>query len=116
MRSLEWLFVIALVLYSASIWAERIVGKLRAWMIVAFGIGLAADTVGTVVLCAPAALSWKWSFHTTTGLASLAIMAVHFLWALLATRGGRAAALFHRWSVAAWLLWLSSFLSGAFIR
>ena len=116
MRPLEWLFIIALILYSVSIWADQFAGRLRGWMIISFGLGLSADAAGTVLLCSAAASRWHWNFHTVTGLASLAIMALHFAWALVALSDHRTAAMFHRWSVAAWALWLCSFFSGAFIR
>jgi uncharacterized repeat protein (TIGR03987 family) len=116
-RSLEWLFVVALILYSTAIWSDRLSGSLKKWMIACFGVGLLADVSGTVLLCAPATIAWHFTLHTVTGLLSLLIMALHFVWAVLASKNPtRFGALFHRWSVAAWSLWMVSFLSGAFIH
>jgi len=51
MRPLEWLFFAALAAYSTAIWADRLTGALARWMIAVFGLGLAADTLGTVLVC-----------------------------------------------------------------
>lgn len=117
MRSLEGLFFIALALYSTAIWADRLQGKLQHWMIWTFGAALCADTAGTILLCSTVSNSFKLTLHTVSGAASLAIMSLHFAWALLAARrGGNYEARFRRWSLTAWALWLVSFFSGAFIH
>lgn len=114
---LEWFFVAACLLYSGAILSHVFIGRFRPWIVAAFGTGLACDTLGTVLLCATVAGAWRPTFHMITGTASLVIMALHFVWALLAMRRGqRSEAFFRRWSIPAWLLWLSSFVSGAFLH
>jgi uncharacterized repeat protein (TIGR03987 family) len=116
-RPLETLFFAALALYTVATWADRRKGELRPWMVLVFGSALAADLTGTVLLCAAVTDAWRPTLHMLTGTASLAIMALHFAWALLALRrGGPSEARFRRWSVWAWALWLVSFVSGAVIR
>ena len=113
MRWLELLFVIALFLYSFVIWSHRIKQKLRPWMIWVFGLGLASDVAGTVLLCAMTAQGWVFTLHTVAGLISLLVMALHFFWALLAiTVGRKFEAHFNRFSLYAWFLWLIAFFSG----
>lgn len=113
MHSLELLFVVALVLYTLVIWTHRKKHKLYLWMIWTFGIALVADTSGTIFLCAINTTKWTWTYHTISGLTSLFIMALHFTWAFLAlTVGGRFEAYFNRFSIFAWLLWLTAFVSG----
>ena len=113
MRPLELLFVVALILYSSVIWLHKLHHKLYLWMVLLFGIGLAADVSGTVFLCMTAGARWRFTLHTVSGLVSLVIMALHFAWALLAVRGvGTSREYFDRFSVYAWLLWLVSFISG----
>jgi uncharacterized repeat protein (TIGR03987 family) len=117
MRSLEWFFFAAFILYSLAIWADRLRGTLRPWMVGVFAAGLAADTAGTLIICSSAFDAFRINLHTLTGAASLVIMAVHFLWALLALRLGPIHAVrFRRWSPFAWSLWLLSFFSGAFFH
>lgn len=115
MPRLELLFVLALVLYSLAIWSDRIKKELRAWMLAVFGTALIADILGTVLLCAVVSDAFRVNVHTVTGLASLAIMLVHYIWALQAflAYDRRSETRFRRWSVWAWGLWLVSFLSGA---
>ncbi len=69
--------------------------------------------MGTFLLCVAAAHSWQWNTHSIAGLAALVIMAAHFGWYLLALfKSGKWAVSFHRWSVAAWAVWLVAFVSG----
>lgn len=113
MRPLELLFVVALLLYSFVIWSHQFKKRFSPWMVWLFGIGLAADVSGTVFLCVAAASRWRFTLHTVSGLVSLLIMALHFGWALLAvTFGGRFEAYFKRFSLTAWGLWLTAFVSG----
>lgn len=113
MRSLELLFVAALILYTLVIWVHRIQHRLYGWMIWLFGAGLLADISGTIFLCAISAVSWKFTLHTVSGFVSLIIMALHFSWAFLAHAAhGKFEAYFNRFSVYAWLLWLVAFISG----
>lgn len=114
MRPLEFLFIIALVLYTFVIWAQRVKHTLRPWMVWLFGAGLTADVSGTVFLCgAMFTVQWTFTLHTVSGLVSLMIMALHFLWALFALRArGKFETYFDRFSVYAWCLWLVAFISG----
>jgi uncharacterized repeat protein (TIGR03987 family) len=118
MPRLELLFVVALALYSTVIWTHFIQRKkapeLRRWMLWTFGIALALDVSATIFVCSLNSKGWTWDLHTTTGLVSVLIMALHFAWALDATlrTHGRCAELFNRFSLAAWGVWLVSFISG----
>jgi len=117
MPRLELLFFLAAILYTTAIWADRLGGKLKPWMIWTFGAALSADTAGTILLCATVTDAFRVNVHTLTGAASLVIMAAHFAWALLAVlKSDRYEARFRRWSLWAWGLWLVSFFSGAFFH
>jgi len=117
MRPIEFLFGVALLLYSYVIWWHKIKCQLKLWMVVLFGIGLSADITGTFILCNimnPA--NWKLNAHVASGFVSLLIMAEHFRWAVNAFRGKRKyERRFNRFSIRAWLLWLAAFASGFFI-
>lgn len=113
MREFELLFVIALVLYSFVIWFHVFKKRFYLWMVVLFGIGLAADASGTLFLCVASTDKWKFTSHTVSGLMSLVIMAFHFFWAVNAIKiGGRWENYFNRYSICAWFFWLFSFVSG----
>ena len=113
MSPLEYLFIIALLMYSFVIWWHRFTHKLSSWMVWLFGVGLLADASGTVLLCVVNAESWQFTLHTVSGLFALLIMALHFLWALPASvsRGG-SRRYFDRFSIYAWSLWFVAFVSG----
>lgn len=113
MRSLESLFIIALIFYTFVIWLHQIRHRFHPWMVWLFGIALVTDTSGTVLLCIIAANRWEFSLHTVSGLVSLTIMALHFFWAILAnTIHGRFEDYFKRFSLYAWGIWLTAFISG----
>lgn len=113
MLSLEWLFVTALVLYTWVIWRHRFKKNFSAGMVVLFGLGLAADSAGTIFLCVMTAARWQFTFHTVSGLVSLLIMGLHFVWMILALKkGGAFENYFNRFSIYAWLIWLVAFVSG----
>lgn len=113
MRLLEMLFVTALVLYSIVVWSHKIKKTLNLWMVWLFGIGLAADAGGTIFLCMAVASRWTFTLHTISGLVSLFIMTLHFIWAFLSiVCGGRFEVYFKRFSVPAYFLWLIAFISG----
>lgn len=117
MPRLELLFVVALALYSIVIWTHWLRRKrlpeLRRWMLWTFGIALTCDISATIFVCT-LGNQWIWNFHTITGLASVLVMGLHFIWALDATvwTRGRCQELFNQCSLWAWVLWLSSFISG----
>lgn len=115
-RALEHLFTVALLLYSTVIWTHWRTKKLRPWMAYVFGLALLTDATATVTVCWLLTGYWSWSFHTLVGIASLLVMGLHFLWALGAlTYRGRLETYFRRYSLAAWSVWLVSFVTG-FIR
>ena len=111
MHSSEWLFVVALVLYSVAIWGHVLCGEFRRWMLPVFGLAVLADISGTIFLCGISG-RWIWTFHTVMGLLALLIMTLHLVWARFAARRvGRSAELFKKYSVWAWVLWLVAFFS-----
>lgn len=116
MYPLELLFVAALVLYSFVIWSHKFGRKLDIWMVGLFGLGVIADIGGTVLLCVSMTARWTWTLHTYSGLAALLIMALHFIWAVLAiSKEGSWKTYFDRFSVFAWCLWVIAFISGMLI-
>lgn len=116
MRALEFLFFVALCFYTLAIWVHKFQGTFRAWVIWVFGFGLAADISGTIFLCMALATAWKLDLHAISGFLSLLIMAVHFMWALLAVMiGERFEEYFKRYSIIAWCVWMIAFVSGIFL-
>lgn len=106
------LIVLALCLYSLAIWADKLQGQLKTWMIITFSAAFVADLCGTSLM-GLLSDSQELSLHSYCGFLALVVMCLHLLWALLAKyRQGRSSELFRRFSLWAWLLWLVAFFSG----
>lgn len=119
------LITAALVLYSTGVFSERRAGRLRWSHVGLFGAGLAFDAAGTALMTVIATdpghgrtggptgvLNVVMAF---TGAAALALMAIHFVWALAVLIRDREAErlTFHRFSLAVWALWLIPYITGA---
>lgn len=118
------LISLALVAYTAGVWAERISGRLRPFHAVLFGAGLAFDAGGTWLMSriaeagthdsATATGGVLMSVMAVTGLIALVLMAVHFVWAVVVLVRNREEELatFHRFSVIVWAIWLVPYFTG----
>lgn len=119
------LITAALLLYSTGVFSERRAGRLRWGHVGLFGAGLAFDAAGTVLMTVIAADPGRARIGGTTGVlnvvmaftgaTALALMSVHFVWALAVLIRDREAErlTFHRFSLAAWGLWLVPYVTGA---
>lgn len=115
-KAVSWM-LLALLFYTYAVFSGRREG-LGTRHLVAFGIGLFCDALGTHQMSVYARLHGKApQMHNISGLLSLGGMAFHFLLALVASLIRRAGAInrtFHRVSLTIYTLWLLAFLSGAF--
>ena len=103
----------ALILYSIGVWSERIAGRLKAWHLIFFWLGLAADTIGTGMMIDMVG-QLTLDLHTVTGFIAILLMLIHAIWAtvVLWRKDERMITQFHRFSVAVWLIWLIPYISG----
>tara|TARA_R100000365_G_C2747330_1_gene77135 strand:- start:1350 stop:1754 length:405 start_codon:yes stop_codon:yes gene_type:complete len=117
------LITLALVFYSIGVWVERVQRTLTWWHGAFFALGLAADTTGTLLMSQIAsdrradgveagALD---QMMAITGLAAIILMAIHLAWAVVVLIRGRAneKAVFHRFSIVVWTIWLVPYVLGA---
>lgn len=114
---------LALVWYTLGVWAERVQRVLKGWHVVCFGLGLASDATGTYLMTRIAAanaangvpFSGLVELMGWTGTLAIALMAVHFGWALVVLVRNRPQELasFHRFSVVVWAIWLVPYFAGA---
>ena len=119
------LITAALVLYSTGVFSERRAGRLRWGHVGLFGAGLAFDAAGTALMTVIAADPSRGrtggptgvlnGVMASTGATALALMAIHFGWALVVLFRDREAErfTFHRFSLAVWGLWLIPYITGA---
>jgi uncharacterized repeat protein (TIGR03987 family) len=103
---------LALVFYSIGVWSERFAGKLMAWHLVFFWLGVISDTWGTGMMFEMAG-GLTINVHGVTGLIAILLMLVHAIWAtlVLVRNDTRMIYRFHRFSVIVWLIWLIPYFS-----
>ena len=102
----------ALLLYSLSIWSEKIKHQLKHWMIVTFIFAFICDLIGTSIMGLQTNGA-KLHTHGAFGYIALVIMGFHLAWAIKAFKtDGTSAKLFHRFSVYAWFIWLIALFTG----
>ena len=107
------LMVSALICYSIGVWSEKLAGRLKAWHLIFFWIGFAADTSGTTLMSRLSGM-FTLSVHSVTGAAAILLMLAHAVWAtiVLIRRDQRAIVGFHRLSIFVWMVWMIPFLTG----
>ncbi len=103
--------VLALILYTVSIWSERAIGDLRLWMVLTFLIGFLCDLIGTFIMSMKTTISFN--VHSLFGFLAVIIMAFHLLLAVMALKKiWKAEVLFKKFSVYAWSIWVLAFITG----
>lgn len=110
------IITLALVLYTIGVWGERVQGILKSWHALFFGLGLAADTTGTLLMTRIAAsrrddgvaAGGLSTLMAVSGTIAILLMAVHLVWAItvLVRNRDREKLTFHRFSVIVWAIWL----------
>ncbi|RRD47082.1 HsmA family protein [Tessaracoccus sp. OH4464_COT-324] len=119
------LISLALASYTVGVLAEHRGRVLRWWHAAAFAVGLLFDATGTWIM-SDIARSGAETLGTSavaqglsevmaiTGAAALLLMALHLAWALTVLWRGRERekAVFHRFSLGVWLVWLVPYFTG----
>jgi uncharacterized repeat protein (TIGR03987 family) len=108
---------LALLFYSIGVWSERFAGRLKAWHLVFFWLGLVCDTWGTGLMFEMAG-GMTYDIHGLTGLLAIVLMLVHAVWAtwVLLKKDERLIVSFHKFSVVVWVIWLIPYFSPMAIR
>lgn len=108
----------ALIFYSVGVWSERIQGGLRGWHVVAFGLGLLCDFVGTAFMAELVRLTGQDNrLHAVLGSIAVFLMAIHAIWAYWTFRKGseKAKRSFSRFSIIVWFIWLIPYFIGVYL-
>lgn len=108
-----FLFTIALVFYSISVWAGWFSKRLKLWHIYVFLIGLFTDYLATVLTyVAIGGIVFTW--HAILGFISIALMTIHVVWSIIVylNKNEQSITSFHRISIIVWGIWMVSYLSG----
>jgi uncharacterized repeat protein (TIGR03987 family) len=108
------IFIIsAAILYSITIWTERIRKQLQPWMIKLFSVAFTCDLIGTFMMFLMATKKLSFAPHSICGYLALLIMGIHFFWAIKAKKKPeKYAHLFTKYSIIAWFVWMAAFVSG----
>ncbi|NCE73041.1 HsmA family protein [Odoribacter sp. Z80] len=108
----------ALIFYSVGVWSERIQGRLKGWHVVAFGLGVTCNFVGTAFMAESERLTGH-DNHLRAVIGSIAIfvMAAHAVWAFRVFRKGTTQAKhrFSRLGVVVWCIWLILYFVGMYL-
>lgn len=118
------LITLALVFYTVGVWAEHRSGELKWWHVVAFGLGLAADISGTIVMSVIAKSDGPSGLEgnpimaqamAVTGLVAVLLMGFHFVWGVVTMVRNKPAEkkAFHKFSTLVWAIWLIPYFTGA---
>ena len=108
---------LALVFYSAGVWAEKIKGYLKVWHLLLFWAGLTFDTTGTILMSAITEQS-TFDIHSLSGILSILLMALHAMWAtiVLIRKQEQMMYTFHKFSIVVWLIWLVPYMTGVVLN
>ncbi len=108
---------LALLFYSIGVWSERFAGRLKAWHLAFFWLGLVCDTWGTGLRLEMAG-GLTFVLHGLTGLLAIVLMFIHAVWAtiVLLRKNEKLIVRFHKFSVLVWLIWLLPYLSPMIFR
>lgn len=109
------LFTVALVLYTVSVWSERIQKQLKTWHLVLFALGVITDVLATWLTIEYVG-AIVFTTHAIFGFTSLALMLLHFCWAMIVYIKNKSAGAiqFHRFSLLVWSIWMMSYITGFF--
>lgn len=105
--------LLAALLYTVAVFAERRAGLLRPWHVALFWIGLVFDTTSTTLMSGLVG-GFEWNLHGTLGVVAIALMLFHALWASIAIwqKKTNTLANFHKFSIAVWGLWMVTLVTG----
>lgn len=114
---------LALVFYTIGVWGQQIQPLLKPWHAVFFGLGLAADITGTVLMTRlpsaqgddGASASGLVTLMSVSGIIAIVLMAINFVGAtvLLIRNHEDERRVFHRFSIIVWVIWLIPYFAGA---
>lgn len=105
--------LLAAVLYTIAVFAERRAGELKARHLVLFWAGFAVDTTATTLMSIIAG-GIEHDLHGFLGVGAIVVMLVHSVWAtiVLVMRHERMIRQFHKLSLAVWALWMVTLVTG----
>lgn len=115
---------LALIFYTIGVWSEHKAGILKKTHVIIFWCGLVCDTLGTYTMSKivssgtyRAITKTDLLIHKSTGMLAIVLMLIHAIWATIVLSRGRekSKAVFHKFSLIVWFIWLIPYLLGMYI-
>lgn len=114
---------LALILYTTGVFAERKAKSFNKKHVLIFWLGLLFDTIGTLTMgqIAKSGIevinATSRSIHGITGTLAIVLMLFHAAWATLVLykNDEKKKAMFHKFSIAVWMIWLIPYIIGMLI-
>ena len=115
---------LALIFYTIGVWSEHRAGILKKKHVIIFWCGLVCDTLGTYTMSRIVAAGTDKGItptdlliHQSTGMLAIILMLIHAVWATIVLNRGseKAKAIFHKFSLVVWLIWLIPYFVGMYI-
>lgn len=105
--------LLAALLYTIAVFAERRAGILRPSHLALFWAGFVVDTTATTLMSIIAG-GFEADVHGFLGFSAIAVMAAHSIWATVVMLRKQEAwlARFHKLSLAVWVLWMITLVTG----
>lgn len=114
---------LALIFYTTGVFGERKAKSLNKKHVIIFWLGLLFDTIGTLTMgqIAKSVMevinATSQSIHGITGALAIVLMLFHAVWAtwVLYKNDEKKKAMFHKFSITVWVIWLIPYIIGMFI-
>ena len=114
---------LALIFYTIGVFGERKAKSLNKKHVIVFWLGLLFDTIGTFTMGQIAKSGMEvinatsQSIHGITGALAIVLMLFHAVWAtwVLYKNDEKKKAMFHKFSITVWVIWLIPYIIGMFI-
>jgi len=105
--------LLAAVLYTIAVFAERRAGVLKGKHLALFWLGFVVDTAATTLMSIIAG-GFEADIHGFLGFSAIIVMAAHSIWATIVLLRKQEAwlARFHKLSLAVWALWMVTLVTG----
>ncbi|MCS6133206.1 TIGR03987 family protein [Clostridium botulinum] len=114
---------LALVFYTIGVFGERKAKTLKKGHVIIFWLGLLCDTIGTLLMGqisksqVQIANTATQTIHGVTGVLAIVLMLFHAVWAtwVLYKNDENKKAIFHKFSITVWVVWLIPYVIGMII-
>ena len=115
---------LALIFYTNSVWSKHSFGILKKKHVIKYWCDLVCYSLGTYTMSRIVAsgtdkgiIPTDLLIHQSTGMLAIILMLIHAVWATIVLNKGieKAKAIFHKFSLVVWFIWLIPYFVGMYI-